>query len=174
MSWIETYTGRKVYPLNPDPATIDIEDIVHALSNMCRFTGHCKRFYSVAEHSLWIEKFVQDDDNRRAALLHDAAEAYIADVARPIKYELGIGEFESKLLSAIGERFDVTLLPLPDEVKHLDDVMLATEAYYLMPSKGLQWEALPKHKSIPQITEERSIASVKKGFMSRCERLGIS
>lgn len=173
MSWIETYTGRRVFPLRPDPQTIDLIDIAHALSHLCRFTGHCKRFYSVAEHSLWVERLIQDDSHRRAALLHDAAEAYIADVARPVKDRLGIGYVENELLQAIGRRFQIDLINLPEEVIHLDNTMLSTEAYYLMPSKGEEWQSLPPRKSLPQIREPRSIESVKREFLQRCEKLGI-
>ncbi|HKK06533.1 MAG TPA: hypothetical protein VKA50_11875 [Gammaproteobacteria bacterium] len=84
MSWILTYTGRRVDLLDPDPATIEPEDIAHALSNMCRFNGHCRHFYSVAEHS-WHVALLVSRENALQGLMHDAAEAYVADITRPLK-----------------------------------------------------------------------------------------
>lgn len=76
-----------MYPLSPDPDTIDIEDIAYALSHLCRFTGHTSRFYSVGEHSLRVCRIVESRDPaiRMAALLHDASEAYLNDIASPVK-----------------------------------------------------------------------------------------
>src|SRR5271156_4912831 len=81
-AWIQTFTGKKFYPFNPKPQDIDIRDIAHALSNICRFTGHTKRFYSVAEHSRNVAKLVPAH-MKLQALLHDASEAYLCDIARP-------------------------------------------------------------------------------------------
>jgi len=95
--WAQTYTGKAFYPEDPRPEDIDINDIAHALSLMCRFNGHCTEFYSVAEHSVRVSKYMQ---NRYAkyhmempspdmcsiyGLMHDSTEAYISDVIRPIK-----------------------------------------------------------------------------------------
>jgi hypothetical protein len=82
---IRTFTGRLVDPLNLKPDDIDIRDIAHALSNMCRFNGHCRQFYSVAEHSVRVAEMVPDEQIL-AALLHDRAEAYLPDMTRPVKY----------------------------------------------------------------------------------------
>lgn len=83
--WIQTYTGRQFWPLDPKPEEVCIEDIAHALSQQCRYAGHTIRFYSVAQHSVEIALRVP----RAAALwglLHDAAEAYLVDLPRPVKY----------------------------------------------------------------------------------------
>ena len=77
-----TYTGRKVYPLDPDPDTICIEDIAHALANKCRYGGHVKDFYSVAQHSIIVANFCGSPLH---GLMHDAAEAYLADITSTIK-----------------------------------------------------------------------------------------
>jgi len=81
--WIETYTGKQFYPLDPYPEDIDVRDIAHALSNLCRFTGHCRAFYSVAEHSIYVSTHVPKTMALQA-LFHDAPEAYIADISGPL------------------------------------------------------------------------------------------
>ena len=84
MSYIRTFTGIKFAPLSPRLEDIDIRDIAHALSNLCRFTGHTPVFYSVAEHSVLVSKLVEPE-YALGALLHDASEAYLNDIAGPIK-----------------------------------------------------------------------------------------
>jgi len=130
-----TYSGRTIQPLNPDPADVDIEDIAHALSNNCRFTGHVKSFYSVAQHSVLCSRIVPDE-YALTALLHDASEAYLSDIARPIKAQPDFGEtykkYESKLEAAIAERFGL-VFPYPAEIKWADNVLLRSEQRDLMP-----------------------------------------
>jgi hypothetical protein len=86
---IRTYSGALLNPLNPDPDAIRAIDIAHALGNTCRYGGHCPRFYSVAEHSILVRNLMTEDGHdykmRFAALLHDAEEAYMADMCTPIK-----------------------------------------------------------------------------------------
>ncbi len=82
--WIQTYTCKKLYPLSPRMEDICIEDIAHSLSMLCRFTGHCKRFYSVAEHSILVSYFC-DPADRRHALLHDGSEYGLTDLPTPLK-----------------------------------------------------------------------------------------
>ena len=84
MSWIQTFTGRKVYPLALKPSDVCVEDIAHALSMKCRFNGHCREFYSVAEHSTRVA-MILPKGKQVFGLLHDAAEAYLPDVCAPIK-----------------------------------------------------------------------------------------
>lgn len=139
--YIETYTGQKFYFLNPDPKDVLIEDIAHALSNNCRYTGHCYDFYSVAEHSL-ICSFLVEPANALAALLHDASEAYLTDVASPIKpYLTNYKEMEDVIMKVIAAKFKFDW-PLNDDVKDADAVQLKTEAKHLMHSKGKDWAAL--------------------------------
>lgn len=86
-SWIQTHSGRAYFPQDPHPADILIDDIAHALSMQCRFAGHCNRFYSVAEHSLHVSRLVPPE-HALAGLLHDATEAYLHDLTRPLKQML--------------------------------------------------------------------------------------
>lgn len=130
--WIVTYTGKKFYPLNPRIEDIDIQDIAHALSNICRFTGHVRSFYSVAQHSLLAAQYAPNW-LKLSMLLHDASEAYLCDLSRPVKHAEGkngpvmaayLG-FEARLQALVGERFGVSF---DDPLVHeIDNRMLMTE-----------------------------------------------
>jgi hypothetical protein len=152
MSWIMTYTGHKVDPLNPNPDDIVIEDIAHALANICRFNGHVKHFYSVGQHALlcaasFLEEIGASNfdelgsfDNAKvlALLLHDASEAYLCDVPKPIKPHMpGYAELEDRLQHTINVKYGLALdahtLPC---VKHVDKRVLVTEARALMPQRA--------------------------------------
>ncbi len=131
MSWIETYTGRRFWPLAPDSTEIDIRDIAHSLSLLCRFNGHCREFYSVAEHSCRVSAIVPRE-HALWGLLHDAAEAYISDLPRPLKEQMpAFNRYEDRLLAVIMERFGLDM-PMPPEVKRADDILLSTELRDLM------------------------------------------
>lgn len=128
--WIQTYTGRKVEPFTMTAFDIDIVDIAHALSMLSRYTGHCPFFYSVAEHSILVSRQVPE---RYAlwGLLHDAAEAYIGDAARPVKIRPEWGFFrdlEKRIMLAVAHKFKLELTE-PGCVKSADNLLLATEAF---------------------------------------------
>jgi uncharacterized protein len=128
-----TYSGVFIDPINPDPDLIYIEDVAHALGNNCRFTGHVRKFYSVAQHSVLCTDLVPTD-LRLTALMHDASEAYLSDIARPIKNQEEFSFYkvvEARLEEALAERFGL-VYPYPDEIKHADNTMLLTEARDLM------------------------------------------
>lgn len=136
--WMQTYTGRQFWPLDPRPEEIDIDDIAHALSNICRFTGHCEHFYSVAEHSV-LTTYLVSQENALWALLHDASEAYICDLGRPVKQFIPqYTEIENRLMYAVCERFNLPV-DKPSEIKRADNVMLATEATTVMGSHPADW-----------------------------------
>ena len=124
----QTHSGQFFLPGDPQESAIEIEDIAHALSHICRFTGHIKKFYSVAEHSYWVSCLVPPE-YQLAALLHDAAEAYIGDIPSGEKNMLQpkIGEIEHNILSVIYKKFGVNYTPIPEPVKYADFVMLLTE-----------------------------------------------
>lgn len=138
MSWIATFSGNRFWPLHPTAADIRIEDIAHALSNICRFTGHCREFYSVAEHSVHVSR-VCDPKDALWGLLHDASEAYICDVARPIKPMLtNYRSIEHEIMLCVCERFGLDPIQ-PDSVTIADDRLLATEARDLLAGGGAGW-----------------------------------
>jgi len=130
--WTQTYSGTKFYPMNIYGSKINIYDIAHALSNVCRFAGHCSQFYSVAQHSVIVSKVVSKE-NARWGLLHDAAEAYIGDIARPIKHIKGMTGYrklEREILKVVADRFGLEP-KIPNEVKEYDDLVLRNEAKVL-------------------------------------------
>lgn len=137
-NWMQTYSGVQFWPLDPHHSEIKIVDIAHALSNMCRYAGHCREFYSVAEHSVLVSHIVPPAD-ALAGLLHDATEAYLVDVPRPIKgYLGGYHEFEHRLWVSVAEAFDLPV-ELPDSVKIADNAILLAEAEQIMGPKPAPW-----------------------------------
>src|ERR1035437_1784040 len=105
--WMQVYSGARFYPLDPRPDEIDAADIAHALSLLCRYGGHVDRFYSVAEHCVLMSRAVAPE-NALAALLHDATEAYVVDVPRPLKRCLrDYAPIEAAVWRAIASRFSV-------------------------------------------------------------------
>ncbi len=139
--WIETASGFRFYPLRPDPADICIEDIAHALSNQCRFSGHVREFYSVAQHSILVSGLCPPE-HRLWGLLHDASEAYLVDLPRPIKHQSSLGdifrEIEQGIMRAVAARFGLPW-PEPPQVKHADNALLLAEKRDLMPGK--EWDS---------------------------------
>ena len=139
--WCQTYTGVHFYPLDPRQEDINIQDISHALSMQCRFNGHCSKFYSVAEHCVYVYKelkrrFPLDYNLQLWGLLHDLAEAYLPDIPRPIK-KMDIGvlrDCEKNIMRVACSRYGITTEE-PKEVKIVDTALLATEAGELMTEK---------------------------------------
>ena len=142
--WIQTFSGVEFYPLDPRPDEIRIEDIAHALSMLCRFTGHVRQFYSVAEHSIRVCGLVPPEA-KLWALLHDASEAYLTDLPRPVKRYSDIGELylqaEDRLMEQICAKFSLEN-PMPSCVEVADKAMLWIEAQALMPPHPtwLKWQ----------------------------------
>lgn len=125
--WIQTYTGKRFHYEDPRPQDIDILDIAHALSMLCRYAGHTSRFYSVAEHSVLVSREFARRDLALAGLLHDATEAYCADVPRPLKKLLPVyRHFEDGLWQVIAAKFDLEP-ELPSAIHDIDTRMLITE-----------------------------------------------
>lgn len=126
------------WPLDPRPDEIVIEDIAHALSMLCRFGGHTTRFYSVAEHSIHVAALLPPT-LRLWGLLHDAAEAYVIDLPRPLKRCLpGYREIEDRVMAAVAERFALPM-PMPAEVKAADESMLMAEAGQVLAVEPRGW-----------------------------------
>jgi len=134
--FILTHTGKQFWMFDPLERDIDIVDIAHSLSQQCRFAGHTRVFYSVAQHC--CEMFLHADrDHQAEALLHDAAEAYITDIPRPLKRQLKLNDIERRIEWCICSRFGVHW-PWSEELHALDNRMLATESRDLMADQVLK------------------------------------
>jgi len=140
--FIFTASGRKIYPLDARPNEIDLSDIAHSLSNLCRWTGHCEWFYPVALHAILVADQVdwRHPELALAALHHDDAEAYLLDLNRPMKKYCTFGplgtytEVEHRLLGVIFEALGVPPLTTADweKIKEADNWLLRTELDQLM------------------------------------------
>lgn len=131
-NYIRTYTNKKFWPLNPIVEDICIEDIAHALALQNRWTGHSKVPYSIAAHSLAVAYFVPKE-LQLAALLHDASEAYLSDIARPIKSLIPkYKKFENLLQTSINLKFGIYSKSEDYfTIKQWDDIALYNERYWL-------------------------------------------
>lgn len=135
-STIRTVSGIYVDLINPTPEMIEIEDIAHGLSMQCRFGGQLRKFYSVAEHSWHVANLVSTE-NKLAALLHDASEAYLIDIPTPLKKHLtNYAQFEDKFMSLIAGKFGF-VYPFVDEIKEADRIMLREEWQFLFLGEGV-------------------------------------
>ena len=169
-SMIKTRTGKWVDVFNPTPEMFCIEDIAHALSNLCRFNGHCKKFYSVAEHSVHLSHSFQDTDFCRWALLHDSAEAYIGDLVTPVKHS---GTFkkvfvplEKQLLRVISIKFGLSGTRVPGPVSERDKRVLNYELDKCLGHYEPDWYTIPISYWKPK--------KAKKEFMARYKELLIA
>lgn len=156
MKWNQTFLGI-FYPLDPRPQDVDLRDIAHSLSMKCRFDGHCRELYSVAQHSVLVARTVMKwgislDAGKegcnlifRVALLHDAAEAYLPDLTPPVKSAWKeFEQIEQRVLQAIHTALGVVSNAEFDAaVKYCDDMLLATEARDLMGPPPKPWDNLP-------------------------------
>lgn len=132
---IRTFTGKYINPCKPDPDLIYIEDIAHALSMQPRFGGHLPVFYSVAQHCVEVMRSVSGEI-RMGALLHDASEAYLIDVPRPVKEQLlNYREIECTLMEVIADKFGFQW-PLHEDIKAADEMNLQKEWDCLMLGNG--------------------------------------
>lgn len=162
--WMQTYTGRQYWPLDPRADEVAAEDIAHHLGMLCRYCGACRRFYSVAEHSVGVLRVLEGDIRREfsgdrvawrgddllrryklSALLHDAPEAYCHDLIRPIKRCVeGYASVERANADAIALRFNLPLLSEIDasRIKHADNAMLLAEQEAIMAPAPAKWSPL--------------------------------
>ncbi len=128
---IQTRSGKAFDLLDPTPEMVDLGDIAHALAHICRYNGHCTRFYSVAEHSTVGARHLASGYGfraQRAFLLHDAAEAYIGDICTPLKMILGdsIRKIENQIQAVIFARFGIDVVP-SGHLAAIDEAMLTIE-----------------------------------------------
>ena len=135
---MQTFSGRKFYPLDPMPEEIYIEDIASALSNLCRFGGQVQKFYSVAEHSILISRKL-GINCKLWGLLHDAGEAYVQDLVKPLKLALPeYKKIEMRVMDAVVIRFGLNPVTMPMAVEAADICILNDEHRQVM-KPGLDW-----------------------------------
>lgn len=151
---IQTAKGHYFDFLAPERSVFDVEVLASALSKLCRFTGHCSRFYSVAQHQVLVSYAVPEEDAFEA-LHHDDEEAFLNDIAKPLKELLpDYQRLEKRVRPVIVAKFG--LAPeLPASVKHGDRVLLATEQRELMPPEWheVEWDVDGKPTRYVQATE---------------------
>jgi hypothetical protein len=173
--WMQTFTGRAFWPLDPHVDDIDPVDIAHALAHLCRYGGHTRRFYSVAEHCVLMSLAV-DRKHALWALLHDATEAYVVDVPRPLKHQLpDYMAAEARVAVVIAQRFGLDPVE-PPEVKVADNRILLTERNALL--------TLPPPRPWPPALEALEPLDVritgwepvvaKYRYLDRLRQLGVS
>jgi uncharacterized protein len=171
--WILTFSGLRVWPLDPRPQDIRIEDIAHALAHQSRFGGHCRIFYSIAQHSVLVSKLCRPED-APWGLLHDASEAYLGDAVRPLKELAEFAAYrraEQRLQRCIAERFGLGP-DQPASVTAVDDLMLAVEYRDLMTHPmDEQYIASPPPDCAVSIQETWSPVMAELHFLARFNHL---
>lgn len=187
--WIQTFTGLKVRPLTP-PKLFDVRDIARALSMQCRYAGHVSRFYSVAEHSCHVTDIVASRRQKccpicvgrcevlpKWALMHDAAEAFLGDVTRPLKHTPDLTGYrlaEQKMQLAITSWLKLPPLE-PKLVSSVDKELLGTEAAQLKYPIHKDWTKTVPGGLPPPIPGFRRMgwtpARAEREFLARFHRL---
>lgn len=157
--------------LEPEASEFTIEDIAHGLSNVCRFAGHSRMFYSVAQHSIVVSKIVPPEF-ALLGLMHDASEAFLGDITSPLKQLLPQYKvIEERVERAIFKRFGIPY-PLPPEVKHADLVALATEQRDVMPPHDTsRWTATAHIRPVLSRILPLSSTAAKTAFLDRYRAL---
>ena len=154
--------------LDPENSEFTIEDIAHGLSMVCRFAGQCAHFYSVAQHSVYVARLVPQSD-RYFGLMHDAAEAFIGDMTKPLKDIVPeYRTIERRVEAAIAARFELPEI-MPVSVEEADVVMLATEQRVLMHNRD-DWNYTRGRAPAEIDIEDWSPAQAKAAFLSAYER----
>lgn len=168
--WMQTYTGKAFYPLDPHLEDIESVDIAHALSLLCRYGGHVSRFYSVAEHCVLMSQAVSPE-NALWALLHDATEAYLGDMIRPLKYQMPSYVLaENILMGVICYKFGLKPQE-PEEVKIADTRILLDEKQKLMVGEALPWAALQGLEPLRVHVNGWSPPIAEQAYLERLEEL---
>jgi 5'-deoxynucleotidase YfbR-like HD superfamily hydrolase len=169
-AFIATYTGKKFFLLEPRIEDIDIIDIAHALAMQCRWTGHCKFHYSIAQHAYYCS-FLGPDNEAFHRLNHDDSEAYISDMNRPLKHYTAAGEAYMKVEEPLQHLiYDAFGLPRvePPSVKAADNAMLYAEKAQIMGYKFQECQIwTPGELAAPITVEQWSPEHAEEMFLSR-------
>ena len=171
--YIETFTGLQANPVNLNSDDICIEDIAHSLSLICRYNGHCREFFSVAQHCVMVADCTHSFGVGKVALLHDSGEAYLSDVPSPLKRLLtNYEEIEAGVLEVVYQKF-LGRSPTQyewDIVKGIDDSIWMTEVFNLF-DDWRNWE-FDESEHLFKIDIWDS-ATAEKEFLAAAKRLDI-
>jgi 5'-deoxynucleotidase YfbR-like HD superfamily hydrolase len=168
--YVSTFSGNRFYPLEPRIDRVAIEDIAHGLAYQCRFNGQTREFYSVAQHSLIVASLVPPQ-LRLAALLHDAAEAYLGDMVKPLKVLLpAFALIEDQVSAIIAAAFDIDFSDY-GPIKRADLIALATEKRDLMPHSVERWAYLDDIRPLPERIVTMSPGQAKQEFLVEFARM---
>lgn len=174
-AWLQTYTGGRVSVMNPQPDQINIYDIGVALSKQCRFNGHCSKFYSVAEHCVrgsWLAEDWYGKEVAKEFFLHDATEAYMGDMIRPVKRMIPqFEQMEQVFWKAISSKFGVPYIH-SEEVHYLDNVMVTWEKRDLLPHAE-EWPNLPdiSNLGLARLDPHTDTNQIEEIFLTQFTRL---
>ncbi len=164
--YVSTFLGNRFFLTRPHIDDVAIEDIAHGLAYQCRFNGQTSTFYSVAQHSLMVMSLVPATLQFQA-LLHDAAEAYLGDMVKPLKHlfpEFSV--IESRVMEIIGQRYAIDLSHLDPAIKRADLIALATEKRDLMPHSTEAWSYLEGIDPLPDVIEPMGPQAAKNAFLN--------
>ena len=182
---IATYTGVEFFPLSPRFEDIYVEDLAHHLAHVCRYNGACGQHYSVAQHSVHVAEWLQLDggmhqlaqlcddpeDTVRWGLMHDASEAYIADICAPIKpFIQGYKLYEEQLLIAIAQRFGLPW-PMPGIVHYADKGVFKSELDSGVMRQVGWWKIHPEHPDAGMKITPWSALEAKHRFLDKFKEL---
>jgi uncharacterized protein len=169
--WFFLASGNRFWLFDPRPEDVHIEDIAHGLSNICRFSGQSRKFFSVAQHSVLVSEQLTKP-YQLAGLLHDAAEAYVGDIITPVKHAIkGFDKIEAKIMGAIRTRFGLDEgRSFWNEVKKADDMIMATE-FRDVARHGIRQGGFPYPPLKAKIRAFWEPASAKARFLERFEQL---
>jgi hypothetical protein len=170
--WIQTASGKAFYPLRPRPDDICLTDIAHALGNLCRYGGQCRAFYSVAEHSVLLS-YAVPPELAQWALMHDASEAYLIDIPKPLKPFLPqYLDAERRLMELIAARYGLEW-PEPETLHEYDTRILHNEQAALHPHPPRPWNIPGQPLAGITITGWPPLMA-RTRFLGRCQELGIN
>lgn len=164
---------------NPSAGQFTLSDIAGALSKICRFGGHCKRFYSVAEHCVHCANVAEDDglsvEHRRAVLLHDATEAFCGDVVKPLKNMLPeYSAIEERVKAAIAEKFGVDFDEARNNIRQIDLALLIAERDSMFNTDGVTWTGEADARKLRVEFRYWTPRDAEAGFMLAAKGLGLS
>ena len=171
--WMQTFTGKKFYPLHPELLDVDIEDIAHMLALECRYNGATKVHFSVAQHSVMVSQAVPPA-NAWVGLFHDATEAFLKDIPRPLKIILAdhYKPLERALARRIGDVVGADLVNLPESVEIADRRALATERRDLLVHKpDVTWDVRGLLEPYDYVIEPMTPAEAEKAFLIQAAKL---